>query len=95
MKITKEQVAHVAKLARLRLDDAAVELYTGQLGDILEYMDTLNSLDIKEVAATSHAISIINAFREDEVKSSMPVKRALSNAPQSEDGSFIVPKVIG
>ncbi len=95
MKITKEEVAHVAKLARLHLDDAAIDLYTKQLGDILEYMDTLNRLDTEGVASTSHAIFITNAFREDEVKPSMPVERALSSAPKSEDGSFVVPKVIG
>ena len=95
MKITKEEVVHVAKLARLNLDEEAIEVYTKQLGDILTYMDTLNSVDTKDVPATSHAIFINNAFREDEVKASVSVERALANAPQSDDGSFVVPKVIG
>jgi len=95
MKITKEQVMHVAKLARLHLDDASVELYTKQLGDILTHMETLNSVDTEDVVPTSHAIFINNAFREDKVKASVSVERALANAPQSEDGSFVVPKVIG
>lgn len=94
MKITKGQVAHVAKLARLQLEDAAVEIYTKQLGDILTYMETLNRLDTREVPPTSHTIFINNAFREDEVRPSMPVEVALTNAPESEDGSFVVPKVI-
>lgn len=94
MKITKEMIAHVGKLARLRLNDASVELYTRQLGDILTYMDTLNRLDTKDVSPTSHAIFINNAFRDDEVKPSMPVERALTNAPESEDGAFVVPKII-
>lgn len=94
-KITREQIVHVAQLARLHLDDAAVELYTKQLGDILAYMDTLNRLDTKGVPPTSHAIFINNAFRDDEVKPSIPVAQALANAPESEDGSFVVPKVIG
>ncbi len=94
-KITREQMVHVAQLARLHLDDAAVELYTKQLGDILTYMDTLNRLDTKGVPPTSHAIFINNAFRDDEVKPSIPVAQALANAPESEDGSFVVPKVIG
>ena len=94
MKITKEQVIHVAKLARLHLDEGAIELYTKQLGDILTYMDTLNRLDTKGVSATSHAIFINNAFREDKARPSMPVKLSLTNAPQSEGGSFVVPKVI-
>jgi aspartyl-tRNA(Asn)/glutamyl-tRNA(Gln) amidotransferase subunit C len=95
VKITREQIVHVAKLARLHLDDAAVELYTKQLGDILTYMDTLNRLDTKGVPPTSHAIFINNAFRDDEVKPSIPVERALTNAPRSERGSFVVPKVVG
>lgn len=94
-KITREQIVHVAQLARLHLDDAAVELYTKQLGDILTYMDTLNRLDTKGGPPTSHAIFINNAFRDDEVKPSIPVAQALANAPESEDGSFVVPKVIG
>ena len=95
MRITKEEVVHVAKLARLNLDEQAIEVYTKQLGDILTYMDTLNRVDTKDVPPTSHAIFINNAFREDEVKASVSVERALANAPQSDDGSFVVPKVIG
>ena len=95
MRITKEEVVHVAKLARLNLDEQAIEVYTKQLGDILTYMDTLNRVDTKDVPPTSHAIFINNAFREDEVKPSVSVERALANAPQSDDGSFVVPKVIG
>lgn len=93
-KITRDQIIHVAKLARLHLDDAAIALYTKQLGEILAYMDTLNHLDTKGTLPTSHAIFINNAFRQDEIKPSMPVERALTNAPESEDGSFVVPKVI-
>jgi aspartyl-tRNA(Asn)/glutamyl-tRNA(Gln) amidotransferase subunit C len=95
MTIAKDQIVHVAKLARLHLDDAAIELYTTQLGDVLAYMDTLNRVDTKGVAPTSHAIRMNNAFREDEIKSSMPVKLALANAPEAEEGGFVVPKVIG
>ena len=95
VKITKEEIIQVGKLARLHLDDAAVELYTEQLGNILTYMDTLNRVDTKGVTSTSHAIFINNAFRHDEVKPSMPVDHGLTNAPESEDGSFVVPKVIG
>ena len=95
MTIAKDQIVHVARLARLHLDDAAVELYTTQLGDVLAYMDTLNRVDTKGVAPTSHAIMMNNAFREDEIKSSMPVKLALANAPEAEEGGFVVPKVIG
>jgi aspartyl-tRNA(Asn)/glutamyl-tRNA(Gln) amidotransferase subunit C len=95
MKITREEVLHVANLARLNLDEQAIELYTRQLADILAYMDTLNRVNTEGVPPTSHAIFLNNAFREDEVKESIPVDRALANAPLAEDGSFFVPKVIG
>ncbi len=94
VKITRQEVMHVAGLARLRLDEAAVELYTRQLGEILTYMDALKRLDTKGVAGTSHAIFINNAFREDRVKPSIPAERALANAPDSDDGNFVVPKII-
>ena len=95
MKITREEVVHVAKLARLNLDEQAIEVYTKQLGDILTYMDTLNRVDTKDIPPTSHAIFINNAFRDDEIKAPVSVERALANAPQSDDGSFVVPRVIG
>lgn len=94
MKITTEDIIHVGKLARLDLDEHAVKLYAKQLGDILDYVGTLNRLDTAGVEATSHAISIKNAVRDDDVKESMPVARALANAPEQENGSFVVPKVI-
>jgi len=95
MKISRKQIVHVAELARLHLDEAAVELYARQLGDILTYMDALNRLDTKGAPPTSHVIFINNVFRDDEVKPSIPVELALTNAPASEDGSFVVPKVVG
>ena len=94
MKITKEEIIHVGKLARLHLDDRAVALYEKQLGDILDYIDTLNRLDTEGVKPTSHAIFINNAFRDDEVRPSIPVDHALANAPEPEDGTFVVPKII-
>jgi aspartyl-tRNA(Asn)/glutamyl-tRNA(Gln) amidotransferase subunit C len=95
MQITKEEVVHVARLARLDLDENAVVLYTKQLGDILTYMATLNRVDTENVPPTSHATSIDNAFREDEVRASIPAEEALANAPLIEEGSFVVPKIIG
>jgi aspartyl-tRNA(Asn)/glutamyl-tRNA(Gln) amidotransferase subunit C len=95
MKITKDKVMHVAKLARLDLDESAVELYTKQLGDILTYMETLNRVDTENVSPTCHATFIDNAFREDRIKPSIPAEEALANAPLSAEGSFVVPKVIG
>lgn len=94
MKITKEEISHVAKLARLSLDEDSIELFTKQVGDILAYMDKLNQLNTEGVPPTSHAISIANAFREDEVRPSISNEAALSNAPARENGVFVVPKVL-
>ena len=95
MKITKDEVMYVADLARLDLDEASIDKLAEQVGKILEYIDLLNRVDTKEVKPTSHAIFLTNAFREDEVKEHLDRDLALSNAPQKEDGSFIVPKVVG
>ena len=95
MKITREEVAHVAKLARLKIDDDQVETLTGQIGTILEYIDVLDKVDTTGVTPTSHAIFLNNAFREDFEATHLDRKAALANAPETEDGFFLVPKVIG
>ena len=95
MKITKDEVLYVADLARLDLDEASIEKFAGQIGNILEYVDKLNEVDTEGIRPTSHAISLTNAFRDDEQRQSLDRERALSNAPDKEDGSFVVPKVVG
>lgn len=94
MKITREEVIHVANLARLDVDEALIDKFAKQIGMILEYIDTLNRVDTKGVKPTSHAISLTNAFRDDDVREDFDKDSALANAPEKEDGNFIVPKVI-
>ncbi|MGD2151190.1 MAG: Asp-tRNA(Asn)/Glu-tRNA(Gln) amidotransferase subunit GatC [Desulfobacterales bacterium] len=94
MKITKEEVLHVANLARLDVDKVLIDKFAAQIGTILEYVDTLNRVDTKEVTPTSHAIFLTNAFRDDDERQSFDSDSALSNAPEKEDGNFIVPKVV-
>ena len=94
MKITKEEVQHVANLARLALDEAAIERFAGQIDNILEYVDKLKQVDTQGVAPTSHAISKTNAFREDDVIEHLDRELSLANAPEKEDGAFLVPRVI-
>ena len=94
MKITKEEILHVAHLARLELDDAAIDKFADQIGNILEYVDQLKSAETDGIEPTSHAISLTNAFREDAPREHLHTDKVLANAPQSEDGSFMVPKVI-
>ena len=95
MKITKDEVLYVADLARLDLDLASIEKFSGQIGKVLEYVDKLNVVDTEGVRPTSHAISLTNAFREDEPREHLAREQALANAPEKEDGQFVVPKVIG
>ena len=95
MKITKDEVLYVADLARLDLDEASIDKFAGQIGKILDYVDKLNEIDTEGIRPTSHAISLTNAFREDEQKEHLERDRALANAPEKEDGNFIVPKVVG
>lgn len=94
MKITPQEISHVAKLARLNMSQEEVEAMARQLDEILTYVAKLNELDTDSVKPTTHAISIVNAFREDEVQQSLPRDKALANAPQQNGEAFIVPKVI-
>lgn len=94
MKITRDEVMHVANLARLDMDEASIDKFAGQIGTILEYVDVLNRVDTQGVTPTSHAISLTNVFREDREQKTLERDKALANAPQKEDGNFVVPKVI-
>jgi len=94
MKITKDEVLYVADLARLDLDEASIDKFAGQIGTILDYVDKLNEVDTEGIRPTSHAISLTNAFREDEQKEHLERDQALANAPQQEEGAFVVPKII-
>ena len=94
MKITKDEVLYVADLARLDLDENVIEAFAGQIGKILQYVDTLNEADTEGIRPTSHAIFLTNAFRDDEPGPHLDRAQALANAPQKDDGSFIVPRVI-
>ena len=95
MKITKDEVLHVADLARLDLDEASVDKFAGQIGNILEYVSKLNEVDTEGIRPTSHAISITNVFREDQQRQPLDREKALENAPDKENGNFVVPKVVG
>lgn len=93
-KIDKEQVRKAAKLARLELSEAEVEEFTGQLSEILEYVEKMNELDTTDVEPLAHCLPITNVFREDSVKESLGTERALANAPQRDGEFFKVPKIL-
>ncbi len=94
MALTREEVLHVAELARLSLSPEEIELFTVQLNEILEYVEKLQKLDTSRVEPLAHVIPIFNVFREDQVRQSLPQDAALENAPAREDGNFLVPRVI-
>ena len=94
MALSREEVLHVAELARLSLRPAEVELFTRQLNDILAYVQKLEELDTTGVAPLAHVIPLVNAFREDVVREGLSLEAALKNAPAREEGSFLVPRVI-
>ena len=94
MALSREEVLHVAELARLSLGPEEVELFTRQLNDILAYVEKLQELDTSGVEPMAHVIPVFNAFREDEVRAGLPREEALENAPAREEGHFLVPRVI-
>lgn len=94
MSITKDNVLHVAGLARLELSEMEVEKYEVELNDVLKFMDKLNELDTDGIEPTAHVLEINNIFREDIVKESFDVEEILSNAPDREDDYFKVPSIL-
>jgi aspartyl-tRNA(Asn)/glutamyl-tRNA(Gln) amidotransferase subunit C len=94
MKITIKDVEHVARLARLELNEEEKARMRAQLDSILNYIDTLNELDTSAVEPTSHVLPMTNVFREDEVRRSLTQEEALGNAPDRQDIFFRVPRIL-
>lgn len=93
-RITKEQVNHVANLARLEFDEEQIEKFTKQLDDIISLAESLNEVDTTNVEPTSHVLDIRNVLREDKAKPGLPREEVLKNAPDQKDGQFRVPSII-
>jgi aspartyl-tRNA(Asn)/glutamyl-tRNA(Gln) amidotransferase subunit C len=94
MVLSRDEVLHVARLARLTLKEEEVDLFTRQLNDILSYMAQLREVDTEGVPPMAHALTAFNVFREDEVTPGLPREAALANAPDREEGGFVIPRVI-
>lgn len=92
--ISRQDVEHVARLARLELSDAEIERMREQLNAILGYIDKLRELDITNVEPTSHAVPLVNVMREDEVVPCVPTDAMLANAPDRVGELFRVPRII-
>jgi aspartyl-tRNA(Asn)/glutamyl-tRNA(Gln) amidotransferase subunit C len=91
MAITRDEVLHVARLARLELSDDEVERFTEQLSAILEAVAKVSELDLSEVEPTAHPLDLVNVWTEDVPRPCLPRDEALANAPEREAGFFKVP----
>ena len=94
MKIDRNEVEQVARLARLDVNELDVEKLTSQLNTVLSYIDKLNELDTTGIEPMAHALSLYNVFREDNLKPSLESDRSLANAPEQDGLFFRVPRVI-
>ena len=94
-KINLDQVRHVARLARLALDEASAQRLAGELESILEYVAQIDRLDVAGVEPMAHALPLTNVLREDVVEPALSTEQVLANAPEADPPFFKVPKVIG
>jgi aspartyl-tRNA(Asn)/glutamyl-tRNA(Gln) amidotransferase subunit C len=93
--ITREDVAHVARLARLRLSEAELDTFTDQLAKVLDHARDVEALDVADVPPTSHPYPLVNVLRADEERASLDRGAVLAAAPATEAGLFRVPPVLG
>ena len=92
--LTVEDVAKVAKLARLALTAEEQERFADQMADILKYVDMLDEVDTSEIEALAHPFAVENVFRPDETRPSLDRNDALQNAPQADGKFFLVPQIL-
>ena len=90
--LSRDQVLHVARLARLELTDAEIERFGGELSNVLDYIETIEQLgDLADIPPTSHVVEVENVLRADEPRPSLPAEEALAGAPDAALGGFRVP----
>ena len=94
-RLSRDDVAHVAALARLELTEEELERYTGQLAQVLEHAKDVPSLDLSGVAPTAHAMAVVNVLRPDEVRPTLDRAEVLAEAPEVESDRFRVPRILG
>jgi aspartyl-tRNA(Asn)/glutamyl-tRNA(Gln) amidotransferase subunit C len=92
--VTLQDVEHIAKLARLELTDEEKETFTEQMNALLRYAEKLNELQTDDVEPTTHVLPVVNVMREDQIRPSWPLEEVLKNAPEQEEGQFLVPPVL-
>ena len=94
MKLSRDEVMHVARLARLAMTNEEVDRFGAQLSAILDHAARVSEVAADDVPPTSHALPLSNVFREDVVGECLSQEKALSTAPETEDGRFKVPRII-
>jgi aspartyl-tRNA(Asn)/glutamyl-tRNA(Gln) amidotransferase subunit C len=92
--LSTEEVRHIARLARLGLDDEEIERLRPQLSDIIAYAEKVGEVAAEDVPPTGHAYDLRNVMREDVPRESLSPEDAVSTAPQAEDGRFHVPRIV-
>ncbi|MCP8617859.1 Asp-tRNA(Asn)/Glu-tRNA(Gln) amidotransferase subunit GatC [Salirhabdus salicampi] len=92
--ISKDQVKHVAKLARLAITEEEAEMFTDQLSSIIDFAEELNELNTDDVKPTTHVLDLKNVMRKDEARKWISQEEALKNAPDQKDGQFRVPSIL-
>ncbi len=93
--ISRDGVAHLARLARLALSDAELDSFASQLGAILEHVSQIQAVDVAHVEATDNPLKSVNVTRPDTVEPSLSQEEALAQAPKSAEGRFAVPRILG
>ena len=94
MSLTREQVLHIARLARVGVEDEEVERFAHQLSDILDYFERLSAVDTADVPPTAHTLPLHNVWREDEPQPCLDLAAVLTNAPQREGDLFRVRAIL-
>jgi aspartyl-tRNA(Asn)/glutamyl-tRNA(Gln) amidotransferase subunit C len=94
MKLSREEVLHIALLARLGLTDAEVDIFREQLSNILENFEILQQIDTDNIPPTAQSITLLNVVSDDKVASSLTQEQVLANAPQREENFFKVRAVL-
>lgn len=92
--IDKETIKHIAYLSRLEVKENEMDAISNKIGDVLKYVDQLQSVNTENIGITYNTINLTNALREDEIRDSLDREKVLQNAPEKEMGCFKVPKVL-
>lgn len=94
MSVSKEELYHIAKLAKLEISEQEADELTKKVSDIIEFSNTLSQVDVEGVSPTAHILDMKNVFRKDKVEPSFDRQEILQNAPQAQGGCVSVPKVV-